>query len=161
MVVKKGELTKRQGVFFKNLAKTGFNLNKKGDCAKKAGYPYPHQSAYKILRSPRVNEAMQVEMVRQGYTPEEVIKELKRLTFKSMNPFRPNMPDNKERRESAKMGLQLFDVFPAQKVDIRKTEAHFDLSLDQVKELDKELGRETVIEEAEAVEEEEEEVEPF
>lgn len=68
------------------------------------------------------------------------------------------MPDNKERRESTKMGLQLFDAFPAQKLDIRKTEAHFDLSVEDIKKLDKDLGRETPIE-VEVVEEEE--VEPF
>jgi len=158
VVVKEGEFTKKQGRFFKNLAKTGFDLKKKGVCAKRALYKYPHQAAYKILNSPRVNEAMQVEMIRQGYTPEEVIAELKRLSFESMNPFRNKMPDNAERRKSIKMGLELFDAFPAQKVDIRKTEAHFELSLEDIKKLDRDLGRETAID---AEVEEEEEVEPF
>lgn len=160
MVVKEGEFTNRQGKFFKNLAKAGFDLKKRADCAKKAKYPFPHQAAYKILRSPRVNELMQEEMIRQGYTPTEVIAELKRLSFDSMNPFRSKMPDNAERRKSIKMGLELFDAFPAQKIDIRKTEAHFDLSIEDVKKLDEELGRETVID-IEPIEEEGEEVEPF
>lgn len=159
MAVKEGELTKRQGVFYELWAKTGFDPKKKTDCAKRADYPFPAQSAYKILRSPRVNELMQKEMIDQGYTPQEAIAELKRLSFQSMNPFRPKMPDNAERRKSIKMGLDMFDAFPAQKIDIRKTEAHFELSIEDVKKLDEELGRETVIE-AEVVEEEEE-VEPF
>ena len=158
MVVKEGEFTKRQGAFFKNWARTGFDMKKKTDCARRAKYPFPAQSAYKILNSPRVNEAMQKVMIEEGYTPQEAIKELKRLSFDSMNPFRPKQPDNTERRKSIKMGLELFDAFPAQKVDIRKTEAYFELTVEDVKKLDNDLGRKTPID-AEVVEEEE--VEPF
>lgn len=160
MVVKEGELTKRQGVFYELWAKTGFDLKKKTECARRAEYPFPAQAAYKIVHSSRVNDLIKEEMIRQGYTPEKIIEELDRLSFKSVNPFRPNMPDNKERRESIKMGLQLFDAFPAKKIDISKTETHFDLTLEEVKKLDEELGRETIFE-AEVVKEEEDEVEPF
>ena len=159
MVVKEGELTKRQGAFYELWAKTGFNPKKRTECARKAEYPWPAQAAHKIVHSNRVNELMKNEMIRQGYTPEEVITELKRLSFTCMNPHQPDMPDNKERRESAKMGFQLFDAFPAKKVDIHKTETHFDISLETVKKLDEELGRETVID-VEPIEEEDE-VEPF
>jgi len=160
VVVKEGELTKRQGVFYELWAKTGFDPKKKTECARRAEYPYPAQSAYKIAHSSRVNELMKNEMIRQGYTPEEIIMELKRLSFKAMNPFQKKMPDNKERRESIKMGLQLFDAFPPKKVDIHKTEAHFDINVETVKKLDEELGRETIIN-VEPVDEGEEEVEPF
>jgi len=159
VVVKEGEFTKKQGAFYKNLAKTGFDLSKRADCAKKAKYVYPDQAAYKILRSPRVNELIKKEMIDQGYTPAEVIAELKRLSFESMNPFKDKMPDNAERRKSIKMGLDLFDAFPAKKIDIHKTEARFDISVETVKKLDEELGRETVIDVD--PEDEEEEVEPF
>lgn len=160
MVVKEGELTKRQGVFYELWAKTGFDPKKRTECAERAEYPFPAQSAYKIAHSSRVNELMKNEMIRQGYTPERVIEELERLSFRSMNPFQHKMPDNAERRKSIKMGLDLFDAFPAKKIDIHKTETHFDISVETVKKLDEELGRETVID-VEPIEEEEEEVEPF
>lgn len=160
MVVKEGELTKRQGAFYELWAKTGFDPKKRTDCAKRAEYPWPAQAAYKIVHSTRVNDLIKEEMINQGYTPEKLVGELKRLTFNSMNPFKSNMPDNRERRESTKMGFQLFDAFPAKKVDIHKTEAHFDISVETVKKLDEELGRETVID-VKPIEEEEEEVEPF
>jgi len=160
VVVKEGELTKRQGAFYELWAKTGFDPKKRTECARRAEYPFPAQSAYKIAHSTRVNELIKEEMIRQNYTPEKLVGELKRLTFDSMNPFRSNMPDNKERRESTKMGFQIFDAFPAKKLDIQKTTAHFDISVETVKKLDEELGRNTVID-AEVVEEEEEEVEPF
>jgi len=122
---------------------------------------YPDQSAYKILRSQRPNDLIKEEMVMQDYTPKKLVEELKRLSFGSMNPFRDKMPDNKERRESVKMGFQLFDAFPAKKIDIHKTEAHFDISVEKVKELDEELGRETIIDVVPVEEDKEEEVEPF
>ena len=160
MVVKEGELTKRQGAFYELWATTGFDPKKKNECARRAEYPWPAQAAHKIVHSQRVNDLFKGEMIRQGYTPEKVVEELDRLSFKAMNPFQNKMPDNKERRESIKMGLQLFDAFPAKKLDIHKTETHFDISVETVKELDKELGRVTVID-VEPVEDEEEEVEPF
>ena len=160
MVVKEGELTKRQGVFYELWAKTGFDPKKRTDCARRAEYPWPAQAAHKIVHSQRVNDLMKNEMIRQGYTPEKVISELHRLSFECMNPHSNKMPDNKERRESVKMGLQLFDAFPAKKIDIHKTETHFDISVETVKKLDEELGRETVIDVV-PIEEEEEEVEPF
>ncbi len=160
MVVKEGALTKRQAVYYELWAQTGFDPKKKTECARRAEYPWPAQSAYKIAHSTRVNELMKEEMIRQGYTPEKVISELKRLSFEAMNPFNPDMPDNRERRESTKMGLQLFDAFPAKKLDIHKTETHFDISVETVKKLDDELGRETVID-IKPIEDKEEDVEPF
>lgn len=160
MVVKEGELTKRQGAFYELWAKTGFDPKKRSECAERAEYPWPAQAAWKIAHSQRVNDLIKEEMINQDYTPAKLVKELKRLTFNSMNPFKPNMPDNKERRESTKMGFQLFDAFPAKKIDIHKTETHFDISVETVKKLDEELGRETVID-VEPIKEEEEDVEPF
>ncbi len=160
MVVKEGALTKRQGVFYELWAKTGFDPKKKTECARRAEYPWPAQAAHKIVHSQRVNDLFKNEMIRQGYTPEKVITELKRLSFDCMNPHSDKMPDNKERRESVKMGLQLFDAFPAKKIDIRKTEAHIELSLEEVRKLDEELGRKTIID-VDPTEEEEEDVEPF
>lgn len=136
----------------------GFNLDKKVECAKKAGFVYPHQSAKATLESPRINEIVQAEMVEQKLTPKKLVEELKRLATESMNPFRPKMPDNRERRESVKMGFQLYDAFPAKKVDVRKTEARFTLDSEDIRKLDEETGRKTVIEHEPI---EEEEVEPF
>jgi hypothetical protein len=79
---------------------------------------------------------MQEALDKEGLTLKALAKETTRLALKSMNAFAPGMPDNECRRRTIEMGAKLYDVFPSQKIDIRKTEARYSMTVQDIKRFD-------------------------
>jgi len=150
---------KKQRDFLLLYAATGFDETRQKECLLKAGYSKStaKTGANRILNMPVYREFILGELEKQNISAERVVSKIDEL-LDCKHPFRSNMPDNKEQRETVKMLLQVMDAFPPKKVDIRKTEARYELTGEDLERLNKEnWGDEKVIE-GEVVEEENESV---
>lgn len=142
--------------FLKFYAATGFDESKKAECAVKAGYSEKgaRARANRVLAHPVFREIINQELDDQGINAKRLVNKIDQL-LECKHPFAPNMPDNKEQRETTKMALQLRDAFPPKKLDVRKLEARYDLTDEDKERLDKiDWGDEVV--DGEIVKEEEE-----
>ena len=133
-----GELTSMQKAFLEEQLKVRFADGKGAECARKAGYaPKCASNAASVLRrNPVIQTAMQKALNDEGLTLPVIAKETKRLALHSQHPFAPDMPDNEVRRRTIEMTGKMYDVFPSHKIDIRKTEARYDMTPQDIKRFD-------------------------
>lgn len=146
--------------FLKLYAATGFDQSKKIDCAVKAGYSEKSAKvmADRSLAHPVFRDIINKELDEQGINAERIVNKINEL-LECKHPFNPQVPDNREQRETLKMTLQLRDAFPPKKVDVRKLEARYDLTDEDKERLDGVDWGDNVVD-GEIVEEEEV-IEPF
>ena len=129
--------TEKQRAFLKHYVAVGFADGKGTECAIRAGYSPKNAAsrASELKRNPIVQTAMQKALADKGLSLEAMAGEAKRLALDSKHPFAPNMPDNEVRRRTIEMAAKLYDAFPSQKIDINKTEARYDMTIQDVKRL--------------------------
>jgi len=141
-------------------AATGFDESRKAECAVKAGYSKSSANvmANRVLEHPAFRDIINQELDIQGITAPRLVRKIDEL-LECKHPLAPDMPDNKEQRETLKMTIQIRDGFPPKKVDIRKVEARYDLTDEDKERLDKVDWGDDVVD-GEVVEEEEA-IEPF
>jgi len=141
--------------FLQLYAATGFDETRKTECAIKAGYKGDSAvvSANRVLEHPAFRDLINQELDIQGISAPRLVRKIDEL-LECKHPLAPEMPDNKEQRETLKMTIQIRDGFPPKKVDIRKVEARYDLTKDDKERLDGvDWGEDAV--DGEVVEEEE------
>lgn len=133
----KREPTTRQRAFLKHFTEAGFDNRKGKECAIKAGYTPTNAAARasELKRSPLIKTPMQKALIAKGLDFDAMAKETARLALRSMSPFNPNMPDNEARRRTIEMAGKFHDAFPSQKIDIRKTEARYNMTEQDVQKL--------------------------
>ena len=152
--INKRQPTEKQRLFFKYWKETKFAEGMAAECARKAGYAITNakQRAHELKKNPTIRTAMQEALIEKGLDFDSIAGEAKRLALDSRPPFAPDMPDNEVRRRTLEMVGKMHDVFPSHKVDIRKTEARYDLTATDLKRLD-DWDAEKIID-AEIIEEE-------
>lgn len=130
MSIRPSRLTVKERRYVRNCAESGFSDSKRSKvkAAIAAGYSAPHQAVQRIENSPRIQSVIQREMDSQGLTLKYSVGKLKE-SMECMHPFHPEQPDNTVRLSATKEAHKLHDVYPSTKIDIDKTERHYNVSI--------------------------------
>ena len=136
--------TDKQKAFLRNRI-AGMN---KRQAAIQAGYAPSTASimAKRLTDRLSCNRIFIEEAQRQGLTVEAIIGEIKRGMTEAMHPQHPNQPDNFNRRFYTDMAMKMYGGYAPARIDVHKEsrEFSFELSIEEVKKLDEELGRKTI-----------------
>lgn len=130
MSIRPSRLTVKERRYVRNRAESGFDDSKRSKvkAAIAAGYSAPHQAVNRIENSPRIQSVIQQEMDSQHLTLKAVVQKHKQL-LDCKHPFRPKQDDNTVQLQAMKEAYKLHDVYPSTKIDIDKTERHYNVSI--------------------------------
>jgi SAM-dependent MidA family methyltransferase len=129
--------------FYRLWAQAGFDPKKRNDCLSEAGYKDSVVKNYGAKIAKSVNFLIQREMMRQGITPRLLVEHHKQ-NLSAMHPLHAKMPDTAQRNVALKMAYELFDAFPAKKLEIEKRELVVNISLDTLRDVEEATGEKIV-----------------